>query len=587
MDIVSPLNRASISHYESLMRKFSSTFADKLKNLLPMAQKDGDPITDLKFAAKWVEQLPIGDALKAHNAILTEIRRFNEYLTEPTKTRLEVLMLFDEKAQDLRDTLVRQYLRNPRMTRTVESQLWHEIYNLLWETARAYHAYILALNKSSASDWLEPFLPLLTLRLMRTFRMLLKWRAIRYLQPGEKLWSRLHNLYRVAESEGFHMEPLQVYPADSQAVTCESEYLHCLMLQQAHAGTLYPRQLDLADRWLGKWSPIFLSLSASLDANLHTFNIDLASDLGPRRIRNTDNGNTFRYWTTRKLVEHLGELHESLKDGTAPAHLGLSEDVRTSEAIELLDHLGRQWSPLMEREQRRQPRQPIKKLVDVAHGLSDIITCVRHEAGESDSVYSPDLVYEEIVDVHVYGFVTERTRERAPVITELPNVVGGIETWVMHDESECGYGAIVEMHDRDWLRVGVLTAVQANRDGKWVLGVIRRLSRINDRESSVGIETFPGKIGAILLYGKGRKPEGYSVNGVDATAGIDLPISAMQLASDEPGKICFIMDPVNYQYNGIFELRKPDERQAVQLGQPIERGEGWIKVPANLISASS
>ncbi|MGA7178198.1 MAG: hypothetical protein WBX11_01235 [Thiobacillaceae bacterium] len=568
------------------MGKISRTLTEKLRGLLQAAPKDENPLSSLRSATKWVEQLPVGDAFKAHAAILAEIRQYNDQLTEPTKARLEALMLLDEKAQDLRDTLVRQYLRNVRMTRIVESKLWHEVYNLLWETARSYHTYIRLLSQSSNTRWQEPLLPLMILRLIRTFRLLVKWRSIRYLQLGDKIWSRLHNLYQVAEASGFETTPLHAYPTDSQATTCEFEYLHCLMLHQAHAGTLYPRQLDLVDRWLAKWAPIFLSMSAELDQNLHTFNVDLATDHGPRRIRNVDNEKTFRYWTTKKLVAHLGELRQSLTNGTSPGEIGLSDDVRTAEAIELLDHLGRQWSPLMDREQRRQPRHPIKKLVQVAHGLPDIITCIRHEnneADEGDGLYSPKLVYDEIIDVHVYGFVTERTKQRTPHATKLPTVSGGIESWVMHDESECGYGAIVEANDKDWLRVGTLMATQANREGGWVLGVLRRLSRVNDRETSVGIEAFPEEAQVVLLYGKSRRSEGYSVDGID-TVGLDLPIAAVQLSSCEPGKICLIMDPADYQHKGILEIRRPNERQPVQLGQPLERSEGWIRVNADLLN---
>jgi cyclic-di-GMP-binding protein len=566
------------------MRKFSRSFTDKLRSLLSTAQKEDGPISSLNAAAKWIEQLPLGDALKAHTALLSEIRRSNEHLATPTKAHLEVLMLMDEKAQDLRETLVRQYLRNARMNRTVESQLWHEVYSLLWETARAYHAYILSLNESPNNSWLKPYLPVMTLRLLRTFRSLMKWRATRYLQLGDKIWLRLHNLYRLAEAEGFHMTALHAYPTDSQAATCEAEYLHCLMLQQAHAGTLYPRQLDIVDRWLAKWSAVFLAVSAYLDLNHHTFNIDLAMDRGPRRIRNAENEKTYRYWATKKLVAHLVELRDSLKDGAAPNELGLSEDVRPAEAMELLDHLVRQWSPLMGREQRRQPRQVTKKLVSVAHGLSDIIGCVRHGSGEEDAVYTPNLAYDEIVDVHVYGFVTARTRERAPQTTPVPKGLNGVETWVMQDESECGYGAVVETRQADWLRVGVLTAIQLDRDGTWALGVLRRLSRINDTESSVGIETIPDKVSVVMLYGKGRKVEGYSVDGLDA-ASLDLPVAALHLSSCDPRKICLIMDPADYQHRGVLEIRKLRKRQSIMLDYPSERGEGWIRVSADLLES--
>jgi hypothetical protein len=569
------------------MGKFSSTFTDKLRGLLFPKPLENGPLSSPRLATEWLEQLPVGDALKAHAAILKEIRQFNEELTLLSKSRLEVLMLLDEKAQDLADTLARQYVRNARMTRSMESQLWNEIYNLLWETARSYHAFILNLHQPAANGWLAPHLPKLSLRLIKTFGSLMKWRTIRYQQPGDKLWLRLHNLYKVAEVQGFHQTPLHAYPADSQATTCETEYLHCLMLQQAHAGTLYPRQLDLVDRWLGKWAPTFLSITSHLDVNHHTFNVDLTADRGPTRIRNADNESSFRFWATKELVAHLAELRESLKNGSPPSAIGLTEDVRTAEALDLLDHLGRQWSPLMGREQRRHPRKAIKKLVSLVHGLPDIITCLRPRTSERDGAYMPQLVYDEMVDVQVYGFVTDRTRERTPPqSSNLPGTAGSVESWVIHDESECGFGAIVETSERDWLRVGTLTAVRANQDGNWALGVLRRLSRTNERESLVGIETLPGKPEIVLLYGKRRKSEGYSVDGVDAV-GAELPVAAIRLSAREPGKTCLIMDPADYQHHAILEIRRPDERQTILLNHPVERGDGWVRVMVDLLETDS
>ncbi len=124
-------------------------------------------------------------------------------------------MLLDEKSRDLQDTLVRQYLRNPRMSRQVESQLWHSVYGLYWEVARGYHAYVLDFARAPGKSQHESQIPLITLRAIETFGQLLKWRAIRYLPAGEKLWLRLHNLYRVAESEGFHRQPQRAYPDDT------------------------------------------------------------------------------------------------------------------------------------------------------------------------------------------------------------------------------------------------------------------------------------------------------------------------------------------------------------------------------------
>jgi hypothetical protein len=82
-------------------------------------------------------------------AILTNLS-FNENSTQYTKDRLAVFMLLDEKSRDLQDTLVRQYLRNPRMSRPLESQLWHAVYGQYWEVARGYHAFVLYIARDAS-----------------------------------------------------------------------------------------------------------------------------------------------------------------------------------------------------------------------------------------------------------------------------------------------------------------------------------------------------------------------------------------------------------------------------------------------------
>jgi hypothetical protein len=132
-----------------------------------------------------------------------------------------------------------------------------------------------------------------------------------------------------------------------------------------------------------------------------------------------------------------------------------------AESLELLEHLLHQWSSLSSREQRRAPRESIKRLVDITHGLNAIINQIKTaDTPASVSPYGTGLNYNEADDVQVYGFITDRTRERVshihvPAIANSPDV----ERWVMHDESECGYGAIVESRDKDWLRVGALIGI--------------------------------------------------------------------------------------------------------------------------------
>jgi len=135
----------------------------------------------------------------------------------------------------------------------------------------------------------------------------------------------------------------------------------------------------------------------------------------------------------------------------------------------------------------------MKRMFDVAHGLSAIINRIKVvEEPAGVSPYGSGLSYNEADDVQVYGFITERTRERVSHM-QAPAVIpefARCRKLVMHDESECGFGAIVESRDKDWLRVGALICLKPHETNLWQLGIVRRLSRVNDDSSSVGIETL-------------------------------------------------------------------------------------------------
>ncbi len=560
------------------MNALTDKFASKLARLKPFGKRDDDPLTNMKTALRWIERLPIGDAFKCQQAVLDELKRFNENSSDFTKDRLAVLMLLDEKSRDLQDTLVRQYLRNPRMSRQVESQLWHSVYGLYWEVARGYHAFVLDFARHAGKSQHEGQIPLITLRAIRTFGQLLKWRAIRYLPAGEKLWLRLHNLYRVAETEGFHRRPQRAYPEDKAECSCETAYLHILMLHLANSGTLYPKQLDLLDNWLESWHEP-LQLDPRVDTNVHNFVVDLSSDHGPRRVRKPDAQKPLRFWATADLLLKLNEIHAALREGKTPAELGLTENARTAECLEMLDHLQRHWSSLAGREQRRAPREAIKRLADVTHGLSAILSLLKAAGAPVPvSPYGTGLNYSEEDDVQVYGFVTTRTRERVSQMNISASVnPSEHERWVMNDESECGYGAVVESRDKDWLRVGALIAVKPHDATTWQLGIVRRLSRLDDDTSSVGVETLREAPELVTLLDTAT-PD-YTVNGRD-NSGLSQPHASIWLAG-KTGPDSVIIDPVHFMPGRAYQVNGLAERKHIALGNPIERSEGWIRVIAD------
>lgn len=560
------------------MAGIKEALSERFARMMRLRNPD-DPLSSVQATTRWAQNLPVGDALKAQSEILIEVKRFNDENAPHTKERLLILMLLDEKGQHTQAILGRQYLRNPRMSRTVESQLWHAIYHLNWEILRAYHSYLIEYARNPAKSRLKAMMPIVTLRALRGFRRVIKWRTIRYLHPGTKTWARLHQLYQLAETQGFHKTRLLAYPDDNQESTCEGEYLHTLMLEQANSGSLYPRQIDLIDTWITGWLDM-LRLEKTFDPERHVLTIDMTKDRGAKRVRNNSPDLSTRYWSTQELLERLRGIQSELHAGTAPARLGLTEYVRVSESLELLDHLSRQWAPLTAREQRRSPRKSVKKIVEIVYGLPAVIARITEERNGGEASPPRDkLGFDDHEELNIYGFVTNRTLNRGPYAETPREKIPDIERWVMEDESEFGFGATVEARDKDWLRIGTLVGLRADKSVGWSLGVIRRLSRLSEAESSVGIEILPGKPLDIFLYG--LQASAYTVNGVAANS---THAAMSGLMFDDEYAPSIVLDPAHYQRKGIIEYRFQQKNRTIQMDDPIDHGEGWIRVGITRLS---
>ena len=53
------------------MISLADKFASRLAQLTPFGKRTDDPLTNIKAATRWIQTLPIGDAFKCQQSILT------------------------------------------------------------------------------------------------------------------------------------------------------------------------------------------------------------------------------------------------------------------------------------------------------------------------------------------------------------------------------------------------------------------------------------------------------------------------------------------------------------------------------------
>jgi hypothetical protein len=557
--------------------------------LSPGRKRAPDPLSSLKAVTHWMSDLPLGDVYATLDKVVKATIEFNDKKEPLTKERLDVLMHLDEHSQEMVVALSRQYLRNPRMSKAIESRLWNIIHAFYWEITRGYHAFIMDYVAHPAGSRIKASVPQITCRAMRYFACSFKWHYFRFEQIDEKAWRRLHNLYGFAEFEEFERETMELYSGE-RVSSCADEYLQALMLDLLNTGSLYPRQVEMVDGWLDGWSGL-MNIDQRYDPDSHVFYVDLSKGRGAQRMRRPQEKETLRYWGTGKLVAHIEEIRAALLNGEVPARLGLGEDCRLPACLDFLDEVARQWAPVVPRVRRKHERKRAVKMIEVIHSMQAIFEQVTIDNDiaqkRKNGGASAELSYEEMVDVHLYGFVTKRTQMKlgAGGGTESGKAAVQHERWLMENESERGFGATVDEIGDDWLRLGKLVGLKPERRGHWVIAVVRRLNKVSNTQRYVGLEILANAPVAVTLRPKQQNLAGYVVESID-TVDVMLPVAGIYLNQDDEAGFpnSLIIDASEFSARRVFTLSALGKSYTIALKEVVDKGDEWLRVSFDVLA---
>jgi hypothetical protein len=537
-----------------------------------------DPLASRKNVSRWLEELPAGDIYAAQRAVVDKLVEFNQSELDFSKEHLAVLRRLDEGAREMQASLCAQYLANPRLGRASEARLWTVIQAFYYELATAYHAFVMHRVANPGMRGLHAQAHFITGRALRAMAEVMKWRYFHFERIDEKLWLRMHNLYHMAELEGFAGHPLRLYDADPEPSSCQREYLHALLLSPFGYGNLAPRQLDTIDRWLVQWTELS-QLDTRFDPDRHCFYVDTSRGTGLRRIRNPGDHPAWRYLSATPLRSKLGEIRAELIAGTSPASLGLGEDFRPMEGYDLLDFVRDEWTPLAERDRRGEPRRPKQDRWEIVRDLEHIFIAIRPPQEPGAAAMSPALTPEEILDIKLYGFVTERARA-ATVGPANPADQRG--HWLQINESGQGIGFATIGEGLDGTLAGRLLALR--REGStepWQLAVVRRVMLNQQGERAIGVQLLNGRLEGIDLEQEALLPDqelarqGYEVHDLMHSTG---QVGQALLLTDAQGGRAIVLDRGRYNRGRQYLIRLPDATtELVQLEAVLDKGEGWLK----------
>ena len=414
--------------------------------------KPDHPLADPKEAKRLLEALPANDPVKALDELMHWMESVAAIEGFKPDARIQLLFTLDDHAQPFVRKLAREYFSSARHSRFQENRLWTALHGY-WK--HAGHAYARSVDQCvqnpKDAEAAKPALPLLTARTLRSYAQQIKWMHMRYGPIDLACWRVFNSVYAFADARQLAQSRVTMYPGAAGSSTPQLEFLKGAMFSASAPDGLLPLEVELAERLIAAYAPRFELASAPAPGLV--FWSDLAQAMPPARLsRAPQPVPGLRCFGPGAALAEVHELAERVMvGGQVPPELNLGGTYEADVALDVLRHLHLYWSP--QAPERKSQRHPVKTRLSVTHGYSGVIEVLG--GGDSLNFDSRDS-----------------------------------ESWIVENVSAGGFGAVVPQLKGDWLRVGALLALQPEGGSNWLLGLIRRVNRLDGHQARVGIETL-------------------------------------------------------------------------------------------------
>ena len=409
------------------------------------------PMADAKEAKRLLDAMPAQDA-KA----LEELANWHESVGAAemkADLRIQRLLAIDEAAQARARKLTREVLiPSPQTSRFQDNVNWTRLHDYWRHAGLAFARCIDSfLQGAKGAEAAKTLLPLTVARALRCLGQQIKWQHVRYAPADVAIWGVVNKIYAFAELRGITDARVNLYPAGPES-TARQEFLKVSMLGASSPDSLLPIEVEIAERVISDLAPGF-ALAAQPEREL-LYWTDLALATAPlRSLREPKPAPGLRFFGPGTAVAALAALIRKMETAReVPSGMNLGGNYDADTVLGTLHHLAVYWD--REPPERRHPRHSVKSRLTVTHGFNGVLEALGGNGGSLDFNSA------------------------------------AAENWTVENVSAGGFGAVAKQVKSEWLKVGALVAMQPDGGPNWVVGAVRRVSRVSRDEARIGIETL-------------------------------------------------------------------------------------------------
>jgi hypothetical protein len=360
--------------------------------------------------------------------------------------------------------------------------------------------------------------------------------------------------------------------------TIEQEYLRVLLLQLMNAGNLSPRHVEWVAEQLSEWcAPLRLNIEAS---TVTSFYVDLGSRTGLKRRGPQPLEGRVVFLDTRPLhavlMQNVVMLEQKVRNNP------LSERVpRRAEQLNLLTKLASQVDPEFRPVVRRGERTDASGSIDAIVGFAKISGFLRDD--EIGSLVDSDArarSFGDALEIATFGRMRNESARALDVVRRrLATYAAPGGAWEIRDVSQTGYRLVAPMTVISSMTLGTLSAIRAQGDVLWMLGIVRRMKRLTNERAEIGLQIIADNLVGVELAEQKRGDADYSVDGEVPTVSSrrfhGLFLSLKKPESDTAIQT-LIVPAGEYQAGKRLRMSAAKSSNAIAFGRLLEQQPDWI-----------
>ena len=558
--------------------------------LAPSARDPADPMVSVKAAAAWLHELPSLDVIARQQRVLRAFEGMRQSRRPIDFARAQALQYVDAALGTDRRQLFRQYVEGLESAPKIADRIWQSSLDLAQAFIAAYQAVLeVALAPSAFGRW-KSHVPVLFARLIHYYGTDAKLRVCRHERWIPAKWLELHRTFMRASELGIDRVPTSLGASGGNGTqwTVEQEYVYVLLLHQLNTGNLSPANLDWAAGQIRGWSRK-LELVA-LPKSMEGFFVDLAGRAGLARRTGQDSGPMLRYLDTTPLANQLDMTIAALRH-SEETDQGPVGPINHQHAL-ILEKARAAVAPNLNADMRRDPRTPCAVAARVRVGIARI----RHELSKPQGATPlPDTAANEEIEVYA---VAGPARPKRRVPEEHDTLSASLATfsdpmWQIRDRSIAGLRICAGGGIGQTLMLGALVAVRQSDVSQWMLGVVRRVSKLASDDVEAGVSLIAERVVAVTLYTRRETKQdmGIVVNGIDASMlgprveGLFLPPPSRP---DKPLVVKTVIVPTHEYSEGRKLILMTDRSvYTLALRQLVEQRPDWSWAAIQIVEKQS